>query len=225
MSLATLVAFGIFGWVAGRLADDLVAQRRALRGANRRLRWLSDVDPLTGVLNRRAMQRRLRVEFRRAHRGDGLVALLMLDLDHFKQVNDAFGHATGDRVLRRVGRTLRRLARATDSVGRIGGEEFLVVLPATGSTEALRFAERLREAIGRDDPGIPRVTVSIGALTVQRPELRDVEQSVRLADAALYLAKSEGRDRVVLSPASYETQATARATGGSESISPVRTSC
>ena len=226
MSLSTLVVFGIFGWVLGRFADDLVRQRRTLRAVNHRLRWLSDIDPLTGILSRRAVHRRLRAELKRAQRETGSLAILMLDLDHFKNVNDMFGHAAGDRVLRRMGRHLRRLARATDSVGRIGGEEFLVVLPAAGSAEAMRFAERLRQAIAErpDDPRTPRVTTSVGVLTVVGPGPSDMEQALRLADAALYRAKSEGRNRVSLSPASQDTDTTGRITGGSASISPDRIS-
>ena len=226
MSLSTLVVFSIFGWVLGGFADDLVRQRRTLRAVNHRLRWLSDVDPLTGILSRRAVHRRLRAELKRAQRETSSLAVLMLDLDHFKNVNDVFGHVAGDRVLRRVGRHLRRLARATDSVGRIGGEEFLVVLPATAPSEAMRFAERLRQAIGArpDDPRTPRVTTSVGVLTVVGPAPSDMEQTLRLADAALYRAKSEGRNRVSLSPASQDAQTAERITGGSASISPERIS-
>jgi diguanylate cyclase (GGDEF)-like protein len=210
MSVSTSIAFGLFGFLLGASADGLLRRRRALRHVNRRLKWLSEVDGLTGVLNRRAIQMRLQVELKRAQRDGGAVALLMLDLDRFKRVNDTFGHAVGDRVLRRVGRYLRRMARATDSVGRIGGEEFLAVLPATGIAEAQSFAERLRATIGAppDSATLPRVTVSVGVLVLYKPEPGAMEEHLRVVDMALYRAKAEGRDRVCLSPACQDARPT-----------------
>jgi diguanylate cyclase (GGDEF)-like protein len=198
MSLATLVAFVGFGYVLGRLADDLAQREDALRQANRRWRRLSEVDALTGVLNRRALYRRLRAELHRAHREGGTTAVILLDLDHFKQINDRHGHVAGDRVLRRVGRHLRRFARASDSVGRIGGEEFLIVLPATSLQEASQFAERLRGQIaGRPEAAdTPPVTASLGVTVCEGAAFLRVEGVLREADAAMYRAKAEGRDRV-----------------------------
>jgi len=206
MSLSTGLAFAIFGHRLGSTADHLLHQRRALRRANHRLRWLSEVDPLTGVLNRRALQARLKGELKRAQRDGTPLALLMLDLDHFKRVNDAFGHIAGDGVLRRVGRHLRRLARATDSVGRIGGEEFLAVLPATGIAEARSSAERLRISIGTApaNASTPAVTVSIGVLVLVDPDPAEMDGGLALVDAALYRAKAEGRDRVWVSAESRD---------------------
>jgi diguanylate cyclase (GGDEF)-like protein len=208
MSIATGIAFSAFGYTLGAVADDLLRERRALRKANHRLTWLSEVDTLTGVLNRRAMHAHLLTELKRAERDDSSVALLMLDLDHFKLVNDTFGHVVGDRVLRRVGRRLRRMARATDRVGRVGGEEFLVILPATGIVHARSFAERLRIAIGTQppNPATPKVTVSVGVLVVARPDPADMEENLREVDAALYRAKTEGRDRVSVSEASRDAR-------------------
>ena len=206
MSVATLVAFTSFGAILGRFTDTLLRERGALRDVNRRLRWLSDIDALTGVLNRRALCRRLRVEIKRVQRNDSPLALLMLDLDHFKRVNDELGHLAGDRALRRVGRLLRRLARATDIVGRFGGEEFLVALPGVGIREALSSAERLRAAIAQDpsDGATPRVTASIGVV-VSPPHRLDMESRLRAADGALYQAKASGRNCVRLSPLSQES--------------------
>jgi diguanylate cyclase (GGDEF)-like protein len=202
MSLATGLAFSIFGYALGRSADHLLDQRRALRHANHRLKWLSEIDSLTGVLNRWSVRARLLAEMKRAEREDRPVALLMLDLDHFKRINDTFGHTAGDRVLRRVGRHLRRLARATDSVGRIGGEEFLVVLPATGAVEAQAFAERLRIAIGANprNSAVPPVTVSVGVLVLRGPDPNAIDEALAEVDGALYRAKAEGRNRVSIAP-------------------------
>ena len=206
MSLSTGLAFAIFGHRLGSTADHLLHQRRALRRANHRLRWLSEVDPLTGVLNRRALQARLKGELKRAQRDGTPLALLMLDLDHFKRVNDAFGHIAGDGVLRRVGRHLRRLARATDSVGRIGGEEFLAVLPATGIADAQSSADRLRVSIGTAPPNTstPAVTVSVGVLVLLDPDPAEMDEYLAHVDAALYRAKAEGRDRVCVAAESRD---------------------
>jgi diguanylate cyclase (GGDEF)-like protein len=220
LSLATLAAFAVFGYVLGRFTDDLVQQDRALRQANHRLSWLAAVDPLTGVLNRRALVRRLRAELQRAQRENVSTALILLDLDHFKSVNDTYGHVIGDRVLRRLGRLLRRLARASDSVGRIGGEEFLIVLPATSQDEALALAERLRRTIART-PGtdIPAVTASLGVSARFGAAPVDVEGALREADAAMYRAKAEGRNRVCAAAEHQETAASTRTHGGSGSMS------
>jgi diguanylate cyclase (GGDEF)-like protein len=219
MSAATLLAFTTFGWILGRRTDALIYQGRDLRHANHRLRWLTAIDPLTGVLNRRTMHRRLRAELKRAQRDDSPTALLLLDLDHFKQINDRFGHVAGDRVLRRVGRLLRRWARATDSVGRIGGEEFLVILPATPLAQAIRFANRLRALVSRGtDSTLPAVTASIGVSVRGPTAALDVESAIREADAAMYRAKADGRDRVCTIHGAHEAATIDKAQGGSGSI-------
>jgi diguanylate cyclase (GGDEF)-like protein len=206
MSVAAGVAFAVFGYRLGSVADDLLRQRRALRRANHRLKRLSEIDPLTRVLNRRAMHARLVAECTRAQRDGSTVALVMLDLDHFKRVNDLHGHGAGDRVLHRVGRHLMRLARATDSVGRVGGEEFLVVLPATGVAEAMSFAERLRLAIACVPRRVttPAVTASAGVLVTLAPDPHQLTEILRQLDRALYRAKAEGRNRVCLSAPSLD---------------------
>lgn len=198
MSLATFVAFTTFGYALGRVADERAQRQRVLRLANRRLRRLAEIDALTGVLNRRAIFRRLRAELGRAERQGSYTALILLDLDHFKTVNDRHGHGAGDRVLRRLGRSLHRASRASDSAGRIGGDEFLVVLPTTSEAEALGFAERLRQRFARTptDPSIPPVTASLGVATIAPHAGSDLASALGLADAAMYRAKAEGRNRV-----------------------------
>jgi diguanylate cyclase (GGDEF)-like protein len=177
------------------------------------------VDALTGVLNRRATTTRLRAELQRAQRDGSTTSLILLDLDHFKAINDDHGHAAGDRVLRRVGRILRRIARASDNVGRIGGEEFLVILPSTSAHEASLFAERLRRAIARTskNAAIPPVTASLGVAARFGSEPVDVDGAVRDADAAMYRAKAEGRNRVCIG--AQDAAASERPQGGSGNMS------
>jgi two-component system cell cycle response regulator len=168
---------------------------------NRRLEQLALTDPLTKVLNRRALTDRLAAEMGRVNRYESTVSLLLIDLDHFKRVNDNYGHLVGDDVLTEMAGLLQNAVRAVDVVARYGGEEFVVVLPETGSPGASRFAERLREVIeahpfSRGAGSTLRLTASIGVATYPSPNLETVEAFLAAADQALYRAKAEGRNRV-----------------------------
>lgn len=159
---------------------------------------LSRHDGLTELLNRRAMDDLLRDEARRAVRTNQPFALLMVDADYFKAINDRFGHAAGDEALRYLAQILNALMRDSDRVGRFGGEEFIVLLPNTSSTEALNAAERLRDALLRR-PWVwqgesLRLTVSTGVAAWRGPH-DEVDLLLKRADAAMYRAKSLGRDR------------------------------
>jgi two-component system cell cycle response regulator len=172
------------------------------RADNARLEHLATTDPLTALLNRRALTDRLTTEMERALRYDGTVALLLIDLDHFKRVNDTHGHLVGDAVLRGVAELLVQAVRTSDLVGRYGGEEFLVVLPETDDEGAAAFAERVRERVaahefrGWDDGRALRMTASIGVATFPAARIESVVDLFARADAALYRAKADGRDRV-----------------------------
>ena len=173
----------------------LVLTRPLLRA----FRWTEEqasearIDALTGLANRRALEEILAAEISRAHRFAHQLAIVLLDLDRFKEINDSFGHASGDVMLRAVSRLLTSLARQGDTVARWGGEEFVVVLPETDLGGALRFAERLRRTIEAHSVGEMRTSASCGVATMLPED--NVEALLGAADQALYQAKSNGRNR------------------------------
>jgi diguanylate cyclase (GGDEF)-like protein/PAS domain S-box-containing protein len=173
---------------------DLVALAVASADARQQLATLAATDHLTGLSNRRAFEERLEAEVERAERHGMPLALVVLDLDHFKRVNDTHGHEVGDRVLREVARRLGTLRRAGDDQARLGGEEFAWILPGSDADGALIVAERARRLIGEDPfPGVGPLTISAGVCALV--EAVDGGELFRLADAALYEAKRLGRDR------------------------------
>jgi two-component system cell cycle response regulator len=181
--------------VALRLAET----RRQSRIATERLLDVSGRDPLTGLANRRQFLALAAEERRRAQRSGEPLALMLLDLDHFKQVNDLYGHAAGDAALRAFARLLRRHLRPFDLVGRYGGEEFVILLSGAGRTSALAAAERLRTLIAGtpfDVQGIVRLTASIGIVASEPPHEVPFATLLASADRALYRAKHSGRNRV-----------------------------
>jgi two-component system cell cycle response regulator len=165
-----------------------------------RLEELASTDPLTGCHNRRALIEALEREFDRARRYSLVLTLLMVDLDHFKLINDSMGHLAGDLVLRQMGDLLRREVRSVDTVARYGGEEFVIVLPETAAHGAMIFAERMRQRIQQYPFGEGaqpvRVTVSIGVAGFPDPKATSPETFLALADTALYRAKADGRNLV-----------------------------
>lgn len=158
-------------------------------------------DFLTGLANRRRFNELLAAELTRLKRfRSQRAALLMLDLDHFKAINDGHGHAAGDRVLQRFGELLRERMRATDEGGRLGGEEFALLLPGAGLEDALAIAEALRERVEQtpvaSDGGEDiRFTISIGVTTLDAGD-EAIDTALKRADQALYAAKANGRNRV-----------------------------
>ena len=173
-----------------------VAERtQALEQANAALARLAHHDTLTGLLNRRGFDERMAAIVSSARRRGAPLSLLLLDADHFKQVNDRFGHAAGDVVLQTIGATLRKRLREVDLVARIGGEEFVVVLADTGSLGAGHVAAMLVDAVRRTPmPGVGHVTISCGVAEL-RVHAEELDAALLRADAAMYEAKRSGRDR------------------------------
>jgi diguanylate cyclase (GGDEF)-like protein len=165
---------------------------------NEQLRELAHCDALTGLANRRGFETHLDHEIRTARRYKGSVALLILDLDGMKTLNDHCGHPAGDAALRDVGNILRDSVRTCDEAARLGGDEFAIVLPATDEAGARTVAERIRARVAAlDVPGGQRLTASIGVAVFSAP-WQHPERMVSRADRALYLAKREGKNRVVV---------------------------
>lgn len=189
--------------LAARAKLHLNAKQREdeLRKRNKELEQLSNKDCLTGAFNRRYLCHILNVELGRAARTDGMVSVLMLDIDHFKEINDRFGHQAGDLVLKKVTAEATACLRNYDLFFRYGGEEFVVMLPDTSNREALKVAERLCNRVrtllfNQISPDL-RVTVSIGVAAYPDNDVCSVEELLAHADQALYQAKQNGRDQVM----------------------------
>jgi len=196
LPLARVITFGAYSWsfvllVTGFLTSVLIEYQQHLS-------HLATQDPLTGLLNRRGLDEAMRVSLARAQRQDLPTSAITVDIDHFKNVNDSFGHDTGDQVLRELAAILERMCRASDVVARIGGEEFVVILPDTELTAARSIAERICQTIGQqplriNQQSIP-VTVSLGLASAHGDV--NLESLCNQSDSAMHLAKRGGRNRV-----------------------------
>ncbi|MET0102994.1 MAG: sensor domain-containing diguanylate cyclase [Sedimenticola sp.] len=199
-----------FGWMDTAVLDDsqnviaIIGVGRDItdkKQAEFRLEKLATYDSLTGLFNRQALEVRLEKEVDRASRYAHPLSILMLDIDHFKEINDAYGHQVGDEILRDCSALLNDLIRKTDYAGRYGGDETIVVLPETSSSQAVELAERLRTRIAderfttvENEP--LNITVSLGVATYP-DNASQQKELMRAADDAMYKAKESGRNRVV----------------------------
>lgn len=203
---ATLMLLPASSVYPGRWLDAMVSVTAsaivvlALEGRNQallgQLAAEARTDPLTGLVNRRGLEERAAVQIAHAHRANRPIALVSFDLDHFKRINDTWGHATGDRVLVQFAHLLLREARDIDAVARVGDEEFVVVLPGTDLAGAGAFTARIRAGLA-DHPStaLPTVRVSAGIVSMVSPD--DLSTLLERADSALYAAKRAGRDRTL----------------------------
>jgi diguanylate cyclase (GGDEF)-like protein len=167
----------------------------------RRLLDLNNLDPLTGIYNRRFLESRLKDEFNRFKRYGGNFSLIMMDIDHFKQVNDEYGHQCGDFILKSISSRICSLIRNVDYLARYGGEEFCCLLPETRLDAALAVAERFRTDImsheNNFDTNIIKITISLGVSALE-PGIESADMLFKKADDALYRAKEQGRNRVAI---------------------------
>ncbi|MFF7710857.1 diguanylate cyclase [Pseudomonas sp. NPDC007930] len=178
---------------------DVATNRRQLLKVNQELQKLSSTDRLTGLYNRGHWEEALKFEYARHVRYGNMSSLIMFDIDHFKKVNDTYGHPTGDKVIQSVANVVRELIRDSDICGRYGGEEFALLLPDTDKAGGQILAERLRQTIEsmtvKHDGKEVRFTISLGVADLARP-LADHKELIEHADQALYASKKGGRNRV-----------------------------
>jgi diguanylate cyclase (GGDEF)-like protein len=185
LTLLSVVVFAVLGWVVGRSFD--------------RVRLLSITDPLTGLFNRRDFERRVEEEESRHRRHGHPASVLCIDIDGLKAINDGFGHRAGDRAIVAVGRILLRSVRAVDSVARVGGDEFAILLPETSARKAAVLAQRIaRHVADHDEESIRGLTVSIGITELDATGQAESPDALAVADAALYRAKAAGGGHIAM---------------------------
>ncbi|HYI09030.1 MAG TPA: diguanylate cyclase [Thermoanaerobaculia bacterium] len=192
---------------------DLARMKKELESANRDLERLTLIEPLTELLNRRGLQQALSREVEHLRRGLSGAAVLVIDLDDFKHINENLGHAAGDVVLKEIGRRLRAAVRAVDYVGRLGGDEFMLILPETDSAEVTRVAERIRLAVAtaiiQHSAGNVTMTASIAVLLLTS-DMPAVDQILARAHLLLSRAKNEGKNQVVFQSSDFDDTARRR---------------
>lgn len=183
-----------------RIHYNIKRLQEELKATNRRLEELSNTDGLTKLYNRRYFMELLELEFQRAQRYQSKFGFVMMDIDHFKDFNDNYGHLLGDRILYEIAQILQENLRVNDVVGRYGGEEFALFMPETDLKGALVVAERYRKRIEDfvlvEGNKKLKVTISLGVACCPHPGINSVDDLIRLADNALYKAKRNGRNRV-----------------------------
>jgi two-component system cell cycle response regulator len=183
--------------------DDLKQKTRHLEAMLSRVESLANIDPLTGLFNRRRFESVMASELKRAFRYELPLSCLILDIDHFKKENDTYGHQSGDEVLRETARTIQNTIREVDLAARWGGDEFIILNPNTGKNNAVIVGEKILKAVSSLSHaclGNRNITVSIGVSGIPHADIGTMEQLVHNADLAMYEAKKNGRNRVVTAP-------------------------
>lgn len=194
-----------------RSGTRILQLQDALLQAHEKLQFEAAHDGLTGIWNRRAILDLLKKEVERHHRNGEPLGIVMADVDHFKRINDTYGHPAGDTVLLEVVARIVKSLRRYDFVGRYGGEEFLAVVPGCDAADLMASAERIRESIAMHpidtDAGQLSITLSLGVVSMQANSIFDYESVLHAADAALYRAKANGRDRVEVATSLFAARA------------------
>ncbi len=203
MAIATPIFFGLFGFTVGYFLDEAFRQKKKLESTNSLLKQQAITDELTGLYSRRHILSELEKELERASRYTHSFSGMMIDIDRFKDINDEYGHPTGDRLLREVASVLSMSVRKIDIIGRYGGDEFLVLLPEAAAEAAHIVALRIQKGLSQytfSAQGVPlELCVSIGLITLKPGQKTDATAFVEHADALLLNAKKAGKDRVVSS--------------------------
>lgn len=182
------------------LQDELRQKNKQLEEMLTRVETLAITDPLTGLFNRRRFESILTLEFKKAARYQVPLSCMMIDIDHFKEVNDAYGHRAGDIILKEIASIIQKSIREVDTACRWGGEEFAVLIPNTKKEDAAQPANRILKAVSKHsfpDIGGRHLTVSIGIADVMDPAITTEEKLVHAADLAMYEAKRKGRNKIV----------------------------
>lgn len=179
-----------------KLYEELIVTRKELEAQAEVLKSMASTDELTGLMNRRELNLRAPELINQSKRYAHNIALIMIDIDHFKKVNDTFGHIEGDRVLKSLGHRLQKFGRQTDLIARFGGEEFIMLLPDIEINDAYLFAERLHKLVSEVEVNNTPITVSIG-ITISDGS-QNLHRLSQQADGALYMAKNNGRNRTEL---------------------------
>ena len=179
--------------------SSLLVSKREEKIAREKAELLSNTDYLTGLTNRRAFEEQLELEINGAKREGKTLGIILIDIDHFKIINDTYGHQVGDMVLKNFASFLSRHSRSNDFMGRYGGEEFILCLPGVNTEEALKIAERLRQSVQEHMIPVPglkplNITASFGVAVLKVSEGENLESLIKRADKALYRAKEEGRN-------------------------------
>lgn len=181
------------------LQDELRQKNKQLEEMLTRVETLAITDPLTGLFNRRRFESILSLEFKKATRYQAPLSCMMIDIDYFKEVNDAYGHRTGDMILKEIAGIIHKNIREVDTAARWGGEEFAVLIPNTTKEDAFQPANRILKTVSKHsfpDIGGRHVTVSIGIADIMDPAITNEEKLVHAADLAMYAAKRKGRNKI-----------------------------
>lgn len=202
ITIGCMLAFTLFGYFLGRRSDDISDNSEAVRNTLDQVNLLAITDSLTGLYNARYLHDHLNLEFESAKRYGTPLTCLMLDIDDFKKVNDVYGHPCGDAILSKLATILRDCIRRVDILGRLGGEEFLIVMPHASSKTAAMIAERIRGAVEQhmfcaDKAEFP-ITISVGVACYPALQISDKSTFLKAVDDALYQAKRAGKNRTVI---------------------------